>query len=110
MKFFLKTHEWVDDLGVVGISKYALKELGDIIYIELPEVGAFYEAEEKFCVVESTKAATDLYLPLSGKILSVNQDFLNDPTWIVKLKLEDPIKVSSLLNEKQYSDLIEAKF
>ncbi len=120
MRFFTKTHEWVeieDDTGVVGITDYAQSELGDIVYIELPKVGDSFKQFSRFGTIESTKAASELYLPLSGQIIEVNEKLKDSPEiinqdpfgegWMVKIKIEDKNEVNNLFDESSYKEFVE---
>lgn len=115
MKLFTPTHEWAfleNNFATIGISKQAVKELGDIVYLQLPEVGQLIDKDQPIAVVESTKAATDISAPLSGKVIEVNQglvstlDKLNsDPEntgWLVKIEVADSSQIASLLPTEAY--------
>ena len=116
---YSEDHEWIsvdDDIGTVGITNHAQSQLGDIVFIELPEVGSTVEAGGEAGVVESVKAASDLFTPVSGKIVEVN-DALDaepglansDPTgngWFFKIKLSDSDELNSLMDEASYNELI----
>ena len=118
---YAKSHEWLkldaDGTAVVGISDYAQSSLGDITYVQLPKVGASFEAGAVFGVVESVKAASDLYAPASGTVIAVNAaldgapETLNaDPYeagWMLKVKLSDPAQASSLLDAAGYAELVK---
>lgn len=109
------SHEWIDvsgEIGTVGVTDYAQKELGDIVYVELPEVGKRVKAGEEAAVLESTKAAADIYAPVSGEIVAVNAR-LNDASelinqspqkegWIFKIKLSSPEELAALMDETKY--------
>ncbi|MBB63878.1 MAG: glycine cleavage system protein H [Waddliaceae bacterium] len=113
---FTESHEWVtqDDSGhaKIGISMYAQKELGEIVYVELPELGREVSAGDEIAVLESTKAASDVYSPVSGIITSVNEALLDRPElvnsspeadgWLFMLKLSDPTELSTLMTAEQY--------
>jgi glycine cleavage system H protein len=112
---FTETHEWIEvkgGVGTVGVTNYAQKELGDIVYVELPKVGKEIKAGEVVAVLESTKAASDVYSPVSGTILEVNQnlnaasDLVNasaeDKGWIFRMQLRDMNEMEQLLNESEY--------
>ncbi len=117
---FLKSHEWLnveaDGTATVGISDYAQAALGDITYVQAPKVGATLKQGQTFGVVESVKAASDLYSPASGTVLAVNgaldsaPETLNrDPYgdgWVLKLKLSDPSEAAALLDSAAYAKLI----
>lgn len=116
---FTETHEWIHDqngVGTVGISSHAQSELGEIVHVELPKVGMKVEAGEEICVLESTKAAADLYAPVSGTITEVNQRlkesvesinlFPESDGWIFRIALLDPSACEKLLPKKEYDALI----
>lgn len=112
--YYSKEHEWVrmeGDMAYIGISDYAQSELGDIVYVELPELDEDYEVEESFGVVESVKAVSDLYMPISGTIVEVNEDLEDQPelinedayeSWIIKVKVADEGELEDLLSGKEY--------
>ena len=117
---FVDTHEWVrdeaNDVFAVGITHHAQELLGDLVYIELPEVGANVAAGDTIGVVESVKAASDLYSPLSGEVVEINGDVIADPTlansdphnagWLFKLKLSSTDEFSKLMSAEKYKSLI----
>lgn len=116
-----ETHEWAkveDKVAAVGLTDHAQSELGDIVYLELPEVGAEVTAGGPFGVVESVKAASDIYAPLSGKVVEVNQAAVTDPAlvnrdcygdgWLVKIELKDPSEVENLKTAAEYQEFIGA--
>ena len=109
-------HEWLKidgDVATIGITKYAAESLGDVVFVELPEVGKHFKAGDVAGVVESVKAAADVYMPLSGTITAVNEDLRNDPAlansdplgqgWFFKVKLAHPAEVDALLDETGYN-------
>lgn len=110
-------HEWVasdGDLYRVGITDYAQGQLGDIVFIELPDVGSALEAGEEFGSIESVKAVSQLMLPISGEIAEVNEDLADEPervnqdpyaNWIVKISATNPEEISGLMNAEQYESL-----
>ncbi len=113
---YSETHEWITtqgDIGTVGISNHAQKELGDIVYVELPQVGRVVKAGEEVAVVESTKAASDVYSPVSGKILGVNEalkehpDWINhsaeEKGWIFRVQLSNPQEIEQLQDAQTYN-------
>lgn len=117
---FSETHEWVDVNGpvaTIGITDYAQKELGDIVYVELPTVGHKVKAFEEAAVLESTKAAVDIYSPLSGEILEVNTSLRESPEkvnqspekegWIFKIRFINPRELQSLMDEAAYRESIK---
>lgn len=117
---YAKSHEWLnpgaDGIGVVGISDYAQGSLGDITYVQLPKVGTVYRAGETFGVVESVKAASDLYAPAAGTVVAVNEELVARPEtvnrspygdgWILKLRLAEPAAASALLDAAAYAALV----
>ena len=116
---YSEDHEWIsvdDDIGTVGITNHAQSQLGDIVFVELPEVGSTLEAGDEAGVVESVKAASDLFTPVSGKIVEVNEALdaepglaNSDPTgngWFFKIKLSDADELNSLMDEASYNELI----
>lgn len=118
-KKFTKSHEWIETdgkTGVVGITDYAQHELGEIVYAELPEVGQNINAGEEIVVLESTKAAADVYAPVSGTVTEVNGDLEEDPSWInqdaegkgwlYKIELEDVGELQDLLDAKDYEGIL----
>jgi glycine cleavage system H protein len=113
---YAKSHEWLNVDGktaTVGISDHAQDNLGDVVFIELPQVGQIIKKGESFGAVESVKAASDMYLPVSGKILDVNSELENTPellnsdpygSWIVKLEILDEKELDSLLKDFEYKE------
>lgn len=118
---YADSHEWVLDNGdgtvTVGISDHAQELLGDVVYLELPEVGSQTTAAEQFSLVESVKAASDIYAPVSGEIIEVNEALEDSPelvnespfddAWIAKIKLSDPSELDKLLDADAYASSIE---
>jgi glycine cleavage system H protein len=120
VKKFAKTHEWVKvdgNLAIVGISNHAQEKLGDVVYVDLPQVGKVVKKNEAFMSVESVKAASDIYAPVSGKIVEVNEKLSNQPElinkdaegegWLVKIEMSDPSELSDLLDEESYRKFCE---
>ncbi len=118
---FTKEHEWIrleNGKATVGITEFAQSELGEIVFVELPEVGATVEAGESMCVAESTKAASDIYAPVNGKVAEVNSaltdspDLVNaspyDEGWMVKLEDVDVSQVDSLMGADEYREYVES--
>ncbi|MCP4597541.1 glycine cleavage system protein GcvH [Neptuniibacter sp.] len=117
---FTPSHEWVLDNGdgtiTLGISDHAQELLGDVVFVELPEIGREVETGEEFSLVESVKAASDIYSPVSGEVLEVNEALEDEPEtlngepytdgWIVKIKLSDSSELSKLLNADAYAATI----
>jgi glycine cleavage system H protein len=119
--FYSKDHEWVsvgeDGLATIGITDHAQQALGDIVFVELPEPGRNVAKGEACAVVESVKAASDVYAPLSGTVAEVNQTIVEEPAkvnaeaeadgWFFKLRLEDPAAVAELLSRAAYDAFLE---
>ena len=112
---FSKEHEWIKldgNIGTVGITQHATEMLGDIVFVELPDVGSSVEKDGNAGVVESTKAASDVYTPVSGEVLENNQVIVDDPAkvnndpendaWFFKLKITDRSEMDSLMNKEEY--------
>jgi glycine cleavage system H protein len=119
---YLKSHEWAKhegDVVVVGISDHAQEALGDVVYVELPEVDAVCQAGDEIAVVESVKAASDIYAPVAGTVVEVNLKLEDSPElvneapyadgWFFKIKVSDPAAVKGLLTALQYQALCEAE-
>jgi glycine cleavage system H protein len=117
---FTKDHEWIRlecDLAVVGITDYAQSQLGDVVYVELPEIGHRVEKGREAAVVESVKAASEVYAPASGEVVEINEAIIADPAkvnadpmgegWFLKLRLADPTELSGLLDEDAYRRFVE---
>ena len=117
---YTKDHEWIhleeDGTALVGITDYAQESLGDITFIEFPEVGASFESGDVFGVVESVKAASDLYMPVSGEILEINEEVDASPElvnqdafsrgWLLKIRLSDKSQAESLMKPDEYASII----
>ena len=118
---FKKSHEWVrveaDGSLTIGISDHAQDLLGDIVFVELPEIGTQISAEDEVAIVESVKAASDIYSPISGEIIEVNEVLLDNPEiinespyhegWFYKLQPSDSEEIDELLSPEQYGDICE---
>ena len=116
---FTKDHEWVKidgGVAIVGITDFAQNELGDIVFVEIETEDEDLEKEEVFGTIEAVKTVSDLYMPVSGKIIEVNEDLENEPEkvnkepydggWMVKIEIADPDQVEDLLSAAQYKELI----
>ncbi len=112
---YTREHEWVrveDGVGVVGITDYAQRELGDVVFVNLPAVGTRVKQFERFGEVESVKAVSDLYAPVSGEVIEVNPRLGSEPElvnrspygegWLIKIRLEDPAELDNLLSAEEY--------
>lgn len=117
---FTDSHEWIKvegDIGTVGITDHAQRELGQVVYVELPAVGKQVKAGDEVAVLESTKAAADIYSPVSGEIVEINQkliDFIHhinsaaeSEGWLFKIKLGSPSEIEALLNREDYLNLVQ---
>ncbi len=118
---YTKQHEWArveGDVAVVGISDYAQEQLGDVVFVELPETGKAIKQSEEAAVVESVKAANEVYAPLSGEVIEVNLALDEAPGtvnsdatgkgWFMKIKLSDPSEIESLMDEAAYQAFVDA--
>jgi len=119
---FTSSHEWVrdegDDTVTIGITDHAQELLGDLVFIELPEVGDTIESGGEAGVVESVKAASDVFSPVSGEVIEINEDLVDSPElvneqaydngWIYKIKLADAAELDGLLNAEAYNEVVEA--
>jgi glycine cleavage system H protein len=116
---YTKDHEWIEltaDRGKVGITDYAQQQLGDVVYVELPEVGAKLKQGQSFGTIESVKAVSELYSPVTGEVVEVNTTLKDKPetvnkdphgSWMVVLKLTNPGEAGALLDATQYQDLVK---
>ena len=116
--YYSNDHEWVKVEGeeaYIGITDYAQEHLGDIVYVELPEIDDEFAKEDSFAVVESVKAASDVYLPVSGKVTAVNEALEDDPAllnadayenWIVKIALNDKTDLDELMTSEEYEKFL----
>ena len=116
---YTKDHEWIDlagDRGKIGITDYAQRQLGDVVYVELPEVGAKLRQGQSFGTIESVKAVSELYSPVSGEVAEVNTALKDKPeaingdphaNWMISVKLSNPAEVGALLDATQYADLVK---
>jgi len=117
---YTKDHEWIlikDDIATIGITDFAQGELGDIVYVEIEKVGEIFSKEEVFGTVEAVKTVSDLFMPLTGEIIDINQTLIEKPElvnedpygqgWMIKIKLNSP-ETNNLLNSEEYKKLIGA--
>jgi glycine cleavage system H protein len=116
---YTKDHEWIvvtGSLGRVGITDYAQKQLGDVVFVELPDVGRAVAQGQSAGTIESVKAVSELYSPATGKVVAVNPDVAPQPelvnkdphaTWLYDIELSDPAEIENLLDSNQYSDLVK---
>ncbi|MDE5808861.1 MAG: glycine cleavage system protein GcvH [Muribaculaceae bacterium] len=119
--YYAPSHEYIKvdgNIGYVGITEYAQKALGNVVYVDMPEVGDQVEAGEDFGAIESVKAASDLIAPASGEVIEVNETLVDNPrlvnedamnNWIIKIELSDPAELDQLLDEAAYTKVCEAE-
>ncbi|MBS1258550.1 MAG: Glycine cleavage system H protein [Candidatus Scalindua arabica] len=121
--FYTKTHEWVkkegDNKARIGITSHAQSELGDVVYVELPDLDRIVKAGTACTVVESVKAAYDIYAPVSGKVIETNSELENNPQlvnedpygkgWFSIIEMENPQELTKLLSNKDYEELCQSK-
>ncbi len=116
---FTKEHEWIqksDQIIIVGITEFAQDQLGDIVSIELPQVGSSFKQNDVMTIIDSVKASSDIYCPVDGEIFETNEKLLEHPElinkspyeegWIVKIKPSNPEQIDSLLSKEQYDELV----
>jgi len=116
---YTKSHEWIrveDNVGIIGITDYAQENLGSIVYAELGEIGADVNQFSEFGAVESVKAASDLMAPISGKIIEINEEVLDNPelinddayyNWMIKVEINDETEIDNLLDADGYRELLK---
>lgn len=118
--YFSKEHEWAmveGNVAKVGISEYAANELGDVTFVDLPDVGKQVRQDDFMAAIESVKAASDIYAPVSGKVISVNSNLEDDPeqvnrspeqdAWMVELEISDAAELAGLMSREQYLEYIK---
>lgn len=119
---YTKDHEWIrveGDIGVVGITEHAQSELGDIVFVELPKIGAKLDQSSSFGSVESVKAVSDIYSPVAGEVVEINSDLAEAPEkvnedpygagWIMKLRIADPQQAEKLMSAAEYTEYVGAE-
>tara|TARA_Y100000588_G_C14129170_1_gene870792 strand:+ start:942 stop:1313 length:372 start_codon:yes stop_codon:yes gene_type:complete len=116
---YSKDHEWIraeSDKGKIGITAFAQEQLGEIVYVELPEVGSVFAQGDQFGSIESVKAVSDLYCPVSGVVIGVNESVVDAPdlvnkdpeaAWLIEIELNDSNEMSSLLESAEYDELVK---
>lgn len=120
MMKFTKDHEWVraeDGTAVIGITPHAAEQLGDVVFVELPETGKQLKKGDEAAVVESVKAASEVYAPVSGEVVEINDGIVDNPGtvneaadgagWFIKIKLSDPGELEGLMDEAAYKQFVE---
>ncbi len=121
-RHYAQSHEWVKidgDVGTIGITDHAQKELGEIVYLELPEAGHVFNADEEFGTVESVKAVSELFSPISGEVVEVNKGAVAEPGivnddpfgdgWLIRLKLSTDEEVKKLMTADQYAEYVRSE-
>ena len=116
---FTKEHEWIlmkDNIGLVGITDFAQKQLGDIVSVELPRVGNEFKQNDAMAIIDSVKASSDIYCPIDGKVVAINEELLQSPElinkspfesgWIVKLEPSNISQLENLMTEEQYNKFV----
>jgi glycine cleavage system H protein len=116
---YSESHEWVrvdGDIGTIGITDHAQKQLGEIVYLELPEVGHVYNADDEFGTVESVKAVSELFIPVSGEVVEINKGAVSEPGiinddpqgdgWLIKVKLSTDEEISKLMGADAYAQYV----
>ena len=119
-KKYTKEHEWVEingDTATVGITNHAQESLGDIVFIDLPTIGKEVKSNEELCVIESVKAASDIYAPIDGEVIEINNNLNDDASivnqdpendgWIFKMKISDPSQYNNLMTLEEYLASLE---
>src|SRR6185436_10760233 len=119
---YAKSHEYAHpegDVALVGITEYAQKELGDVVMVELPRVGAQVEANEEMGSIESVKAVSDLFAPVSGEVIEINDALTDKPElvntdsygdgWLIKIRMSDPSELDALMSPEEYDEYCEAE-
>ncbi|HYK42432.1 MAG TPA: glycine cleavage system protein GcvH [Thermoanaerobaculia bacterium] len=119
---YAPSHEWVridGDVGTIGITDHAQKELGEIVYLELPEVGHVYNADEEFGTVESVKAVSELFIPVSGEVVEINRSAVSEPGivnddpfgdgWLIKVKVTTDDEAKKLMSAEQYAEYVKTE-
>lgn len=117
---YTSTHEWIkleDSIAIVGITDFAQHQLGDIVFVELPEIGMVFEKGSNAAEIESVKAVGDLIMPLSGEIIAINDNLANNPEivnsspyekgWMIKIKFSHPSEIDELLSNEEYKEIIQ---
>lgn len=119
-RLYTRSHEWIKvegDVGTVGITDHAQKELGDVVFVELPEPGQLFDADQEFGTIESVKAVSELYLPVAGEVIEINTALKDEPAavnedphgdgWLLKIKVSSDGDLKGLLNAADYEKFVE---
>ena len=117
-----KSHEYIHvegEIGTVGITDYAQKELGDVVFVELPQVGSALEAGDELGSIESVKAVSELFAPVTGEVVEINEKLATKPElvntdpygdgWMIRIRLSDPSEVDELMNAEEYEEYVETE-
>ncbi len=117
---FTKDHEWIkieQNVATIGITKFAAEALGELVYVELPKIGASFKEHAPFAVVESSKSASDVYMPIEGEIIAINEKLSSNPElvnnspleegWIVQVKFNETPNLDNFMDESQYNNFIK---
>lgn len=118
---YSREHEWVrvqDDICVIGITEFAQQELGEVVYVELPEVGQVFDANDEIGTIESVKAVAEVYTPVAGEIVEINEAVVDDPEllneephsdgWLVKVRFSSAADLKSLMSAEQYEEYVKS--
>lgn len=118
---YTRDHEWIKidkDIAIIGITEFAQEQLGDIVFVELPEVGKLLSKGDEAAVLESVKAAAEVYCPIGGEVIEVNDGLNDDPSvvnndpygngWFIKLRVTDPESIDQLMDELDYNSFVES--
>jgi len=119
-KLYTKEHEWIsieNNIAIIGITDFAQKQLGDIVFVELPDVGKTFQVGDEIAVIESVKAASEVYSSVSGDILEINENIVNEPQivnsdpenlgWFIKIRLDSKDNIKDLMSLEQYKEFCE---
>lgn len=118
---YSKEHEWIrvqDDVVTLGITEFAQQELGEVVYVELPEIGQVFDANDEIGTIESVKAVAEVYTPVAGEIVEINEGVVDDPEllneephsegWLVKIRFSSAADLKSLMNAEQYEEYVKS--
>jgi glycine cleavage system H protein len=118
---YSKEHEWIrvaDDVCVLGITEFAQQELGEVVYVELPEVGQVFDANDEIGTIESVKAVAEVYTPVAGEIIEINDAVVDDPEllnedphadgWLIKIRFSSAADLKSLMNAEKYEEYVKS--
>jgi glycine cleavage system H protein len=119
---YTKDHEWIrvsDKIGTIGITLFATKELGEVVYVEMPKVGDKFKVGDAFGNVESVKAVSELFIPVSGEVIDVNEDLGSSPEtlnedpyvkgWLIQIRMKDPSETDDLMSNEEYDEYTKSQ-